>query len=192
MQNFSQVLPRCLIILQLVACFDRLYSLSDDFLSLNKHLIIKVEAGIQGIADVHTHIPVYDVQNGPNESFRWLRCTTGRSNTLYGERLCLNTQRKSCWHYCFKNPCFCSFNFNDLSSYRENEVCPFSLSKCSAHLHSHIKQGLQSDVQVSQRTAWQNVKTQSSSAKKREQQCRRPHRLHCSTCHTTWSGNINM
>lgn len=70
MQNFSQVLPRCLIILQLVACFDRLYSLYDDFLSLNKHLIIKVEAGIQGIADVHTRIPVYDVQNGPNESFR--------------------------------------------------------------------------------------------------------------------------
>lgn len=64
MTYLSQFLPRCLKISLLVACFDSQYSFSDDIPSLGKHFVIKVEASVKGMTDVHTYIPQCDECNG--------------------------------------------------------------------------------------------------------------------------------
>lgn len=94
MTNLSQLLPRSLKISLLVACFDSQYSFSDDIPSLDKHFVVKVEASIKGMTDVHTYIPQCDECNGLAETLWWFWRSTGYSNSLGSERLCLHTDRQ--------------------------------------------------------------------------------------------------
>lgn len=93
MKNLSQLLSRCLKVFLLVACFDSQDSVCDDFPSLDKHFFIKVEACIKGIANVHPYVPKLNECNGFAETLGRLWCSTGQSNILCSERLCLHTQR---------------------------------------------------------------------------------------------------
>lgn len=93
MTDPSQTLSRCLKVFLLVALLYCFYPLSDDSPSSSKHFVIKVEARIEHMADVHPYISQFDVQNGPAEILGRFRRTAGSGDSVSRQGWWLNTKR---------------------------------------------------------------------------------------------------
>jgi len=69
-ENFPQYVPCCLIVALSVAGLDSTKTSRDDAPPPKKHLIIEMEAGIEGVAEVNPYVLHYDGLDGLAESLR--------------------------------------------------------------------------------------------------------------------------
>lgn len=91
MEDLSQFLPRSRVVSLLAARFHSHQSLCDDVPSCEEHFLIEVVAGVERVADIHSHIHQLDECDGLAEALGRLGSAAGCCYALGGKRLRLRT-----------------------------------------------------------------------------------------------------
>lgn len=92
MEQPSELLPGGLIVSLPDARLDRRDPLGDDSPALNEGFVVKVLAGVERVAEIHSHVHQLDEGDGPGEALGRLRDPAGRGHAFGGEGLRLQ------WH----------------------------------------------------------------------------------------------
>lgn len=87
MEQPSKLLPGGLIVALPDARLDRQDPLGDDSPALNERFVVKVLAGVERVAEIHSHVHQLDDGDGPAEALGRLRDPAGRGHALGGEGL---------------------------------------------------------------------------------------------------------
>lgn len=92
MEQPPKLLPGGLIVALLDARLDRQDPLGDDSPAPNERFVVKVLAGVERVAEIHSHVHQLDDGDGPAEALGRLRDPAGRGHAFGGEGLRLQ------WH----------------------------------------------------------------------------------------------
>lgn len=87
MEQLSQLLSGGLVVALRDAGLDCRDPLGDDSPALDEGLVIKVLAGVERVAKIHSHVHQLDEGDGPDEALGGLRDPAGRGHALGGEGL---------------------------------------------------------------------------------------------------------
>lgn len=99
MEQLPQLLPGGLVVALLDARLDRQDPLGDDSPALDERFIVKVLAGVERVAEIHSHVHQLDEGDGPAEALGGPRDPTGRSHPLSGEGPRLQSHTVAKWQH---------------------------------------------------------------------------------------------